>query len=55
MSTVSSGREIYVIGKEPHGDREVVIQEDASVHDLPAGQKYTYASVLTRFPYTLAA
>jgi len=53
MSTTASGREIYVIGKQAWGNREVVVQEDASVHDQPASAKYTYASELTRMPYEL--
>jgi len=53
MSTTASGREIYVLGKEEKGNREVVIQEDASVHDLPVTAKYTYASALTKFPYAI--
>lgn len=53
MSTTASGREIYVLGKDAWSNREVVIQEDASVHDLPASAKYTYDSELTRMPYEL--
>lgn len=48
---VASGREIYVLGKEGWGNREVVIVENGEVHDLPAAAKYTYASDLTKFPY----
>lgn len=51
--TTASGREIYVLGKEEFGNREVVIQEDGSVHDLPAAAKVTYASALSKFPYTV--
>jgi hypothetical protein len=54
MST-ASGREIYVLGKDVYGNREAVIQEDGSTHDLPAGAKYTYADEEARFPYELAA
>lgn len=54
MSTTASGREIYTIGKEKQdANREVVIQEDASVHDMPAAAKVTYASDLSRFPYEI--
>jgi hypothetical protein len=52
MST-ATGREIYVLGKQAWGNREVVIVEDGEVHDLPAAAKYTYASGLTKFPYNL--
>jgi len=51
MSTTASGREIYSIGREVQGTREVVIQEDGSVHDMPAGAEVTYASDLSKFPY----
>ena len=53
MSSTASGREIYVLGKDSHGNREVVIVEDGKSHDLPASAKYTYASGLTQFPYTI--
>jgi len=51
MSTTADGREIYVLGVEGDGNREVVVVEDAEVHDLPATAEYTYASDLTKFPY----
>lgn len=47
----AQGREIYVIGKVKDGNREVVIQEDGSEHNLPAQAKYPYTNELTRFPY----
>ena len=53
MSSTASGREIYVLGKEEYGNREVVIVENGEVHDLPAAAKYTYASDLTKFPYSI--
>ena len=34
MSTTADGREIYVLGVEGDGNREVVVVEDAEVHDL---------------------
>ena len=51
MSTTATGREIYVLGQEENGNREVVIVENGEVHDLPATAEYTYASGLTKFPY----
>lgn len=53
MSTTASGREVYSVGREVAGNREVVIQEDGSVHDMPAAAKVTYASELAQFPYTV--
>jgi len=52
MSTTASGREVYVIGRNSHGNREMVVQEDGSVHDLPAGAEVTYADNQSDFPYT---
>ncbi len=52
---VAEGREIYVIGKELHGNREVIIQEDGSTHDFPATAEFTYADQVTRFPYEMSA
>lgn len=54
MSSTATGREIYVIGSELENNREAVIVENGEVHDLPASAKYTYASGLTQFPYTIA-
>jgi hypothetical protein len=54
MST-ADGREIYVIGKQADGNREVVIVEDGATHDLPAAAKYTYTDQVARFPYELVA
>lgn len=51
MSTTASGREIYVLGNKGAGNREVVMQEDGSVHDLPAAAETTYASATAKFPY----
>lgn len=51
MSTTADGREIYTLGSFANKNREVVIQEDGSVHDLPAGAEVTYASDLAEFPY----
>lgn len=53
MSTTADGREIYVIGKENDGNREVVVIEDGEVHDMPATAEYTYDSDLTKFPYVV--
>jgi hypothetical protein len=53
MATTASGREIYSIGREKQGNREVIVQEDGTIHDLPAGAEVTYASELSRFPYEL--
>lgn len=52
MSTTADGREIYVLGNDHEGNREMVVQEDGSVHDLPAGAEVTYANDRAEFPYT---
>ena len=52
MSTTTE-REIYRLGREEHGNREVIILEEGATHDLPAGAKFTYASDATRFPYVI--
>jgi hypothetical protein len=54
MST-ADGREIYILGKQAYGNREAVIQEDGTTHDLPAAAKFTYADQVTSFPYEVAA
>lgn len=47
-------REIYVLGKEEHGNREVKVVEAGEIHDLPAEAKFAYGSQNTKFPYTVA-
>jgi hypothetical protein len=49
----ADGREVYVIGKNDTGNREVVMVEDGATHDLPAEAKFTYEDEEARFPYTL--
>jgi len=49
----ASGREIYVIGNEEDGNREMIIIEDGVEHDLPAAAEVTYADERSRFPYNL--
>ena len=51
--SVTTEREIYRLGKEEDGNREVVVLEEGTTHDLPAGAEFTYASEQTRFPYSL--
>lgn len=51
----ADGREIYVLGKEAHGNREVVVVADGETHDLPAAAEYPYSDVQTRFPYAIPA
>lgn len=53
MSSTTTEREIYRLGKEEDGNREVVILEEGTTHDLPAGAKFTYDSEQTRFPYEI--
>ena len=51
----ADGREIYVIGYEPEGNREMAVVEDGNEHDFPAGAEFTYASQKTYFPYEVSA
>lgn len=53
MSSTASAREIYVLGSEADKNREVIVVEAGEVHDLPATALYTYASDLTKFPYSI--
>lgn len=55
MSTATD-REIYVLGKELEGNREVVVVEAGEDNtDMPASAKFTYADQSTQFPYTVSA
>lgn len=55
MSSTAATREIYVLGKKAHGNREEVIIGAGQTHDLPAAAKYPYSDVQTRFPYEIPA
>lgn len=55
MSSTASTREVYVLGKEEWGNREVRVVEAGETHDFPADAKYPYSSVRTKFPYNTAA
>lgn len=52
MATTTE-REIYRLGREVDGNREVIILEEGTTHDLPVGAKFLYSDVNTRFPYSL--
>ena len=52
--TIAETREIYVLGKEMEGNREVKVVEAGEDHDLPAEAKFNYTSQNTKFPYTVA-
>lgn len=54
MSTTETVRKVYVLGKDAWGNREVVVQEAGSTHDLPADAQYAYSSQNTKFPYNVA-
>lgn len=53
MSSTATSREIYVLGVEADGNREVVVIESGEVHDLPAQALYGYDNGLTKFPYSI--
>lgn len=53
MTSVATGREIYVIGSEERGNREMLIVEDGVSHDMPAAAEVTYASDRAEFPYSV--
>lgn len=45
----ADGREIYVLGEETDGNREMVIVEDGTTHDFPAAAEFTYTDSETVF------
>jgi len=54
--SVATDREIYVLGKELDGNREVVVVEVGEDNtDLPASAKFAYSVQSTQFPYNIAA
>lgn len=55
MSSTAATREVYVLGKDEWGNREVRVVEAGETHDFPADAKYPYSNIKTRFPYAVAA
>lgn len=53
MANPATGREVYVLGSEEHGNREMLVVEDGVTHDMPASAEVTYADNRARFPYTV--
>ena len=51
--SVANGREIYVIGNDSEGNREMVVEEDGAIHDMPVAAEVTYASDRSKFPYSI--
>jgi hypothetical protein len=48
---VSSGRTVFVLGRELDGNREVVVVEDGDTYDLDYDTIGTYTDQDSRFPY----
>lgn len=53
MSNLATGRTVFVLGKELHGNRETQIFETGEAYDLDPAAIVNYSVVTTRFPYEL--
>jgi hypothetical protein len=54
MASTASERMVFVLGKEIHGNRQVLIVEDGEEYDLDADDAVEYgADENDRFPYEL--
>lgn len=51
MSGTAVGRTVFVLGKELHGNRQVVIVEDGEAYDFDVSAIQTYTAQVARFPY----
>lgn len=50
MST-AVGRTVFVLGKELHGNRQVIIVEDGAEYNLDVSAIAAYTNQTARFPY----
>jgi hypothetical protein len=53
MSNTANGRTVFVVGKELHGNRQVVVVENGQEYDLDPAAIVSYTSDVAQFPYTL--
>jgi hypothetical protein len=54
MASTASERMVFVLGKELHGNRQVLIVEDGEEYDLDADDAVEYdADETTQFPYEI--
>lgn len=53
MST-AVGRTVFVLGKQAHGNRQVIIVEDGQDYDFSIDTMTAYTAQTARFPYELA-
>lgn len=47
----TTGRTVFVLGKELHGNRQVVIVEDGQEYNFDAATILPYTNQTARFPY----
>lgn len=47
------GRTVFVLGKESHGNRQVMIVEDGAEYSVSVDTMTAYTSQTARFPYTV--
>lgn len=53
MSNTADGRTVFVLGKELHGNRQVVVVEDGEEYDLDPAAIADYTDEDAQFPYEL--
>lgn len=53
MSTATY-RQVFVLGKEVQGNRELKVVNVGDETDLPAAAEFYYTDVSTRFPYEVS-
>lgn len=49
----ATGRTVFVLGRELHGNRQVVIVNDGEEYSLDPSTIQTYTQQVARFPYNI--
>lgn len=53
MANTTSGRTVFVLGREVDGNREAIVVEDAKEYTLDVDTILTYSDDNAEFPYSL--
>lgn len=53
MSSTAVGRTVFVLGKQVHGNRQVMIVNDGESYDVDLATMTAYTAQTARFPYEL--
>lgn len=53
MANTTSGRTVFVLGREVDGNREVLVVDDGVEYTIDPATRYAYSDDLAEFPYSV--